>query len=472
MQLRPYQQHDLGWVRYHFRTHRAVLLVQPTGAGKGTLASYIVNSVRASGRRVIFLVNRRNLVHDMSQRIDKLGIEHGVIMGDDPRRRPDLNVHVASIDTIQRREQRPQADLLIVDEAHFAVSPTWLKVLGFYQQSRILGLTATPIRTDGRGLGEIFDVMVKGPSVKSLIADGYLVPSVVFRPAGAPSLDGVQKIGGDFNRKQLAEIASKPKQVGDLVTQWMRRASHRKTAAFCVDKNHAWNTAERFRCAGFDFAYVDDETSDSDRERIWYDFDHGQLNGIASVGVISYGWDHPICSCIIGARATASMGLWRQMLGRASRPHPGKKDFYVLDHFDNTGRLDALFEDDVDWTLDGVAKKETGSEGSSVSSITTCRTCFATFRSGPVTCPYCLAPLPRPKQNFAVVNGELVEMAGPREPRSAKEWAAVATMEDRKTEYLKWVQTGRERNYKPTWAMVKYKALFGVWPPKAWTLPA
>jgi DNA repair protein RadD len=461
--LRPYQQFDLAQVRIKFRTYRSVVLVQPTGAGKGTLASYIVTNARDRGYRVVFLVNRRNLVHDMSQRIDRLGIEHGVIMGNDPRRRPDLNVHVASIDTLHRREDRPRADLLILDEAHFSISPTWLKVLNAYPNAKVLGLTATPIRLDGRGLGEIFDVMVKGPSVQSLIDQGYLVRSAVFRPKG-PDLSGIRKTAGEFNQKQLAEVADKPRLVGDLVEQWRKKASHRKTAAFCVNKHHALETAEKFRCAGYDWAYVDCDTPDDERDRIWRDFDHGQLNGVSSVGVISYGWDHPICSCIIGARATASMGLWRQMLGRASRPYKGKENFFVMDHFDNTGRLDALFEDDVPWTLDGVG---TVKESTSVSSITTCRQCFATFRSGPVTCPYCYAPLPRPRRTFEQVNGELVEGA-PRKARTAQEWQRSLTTEQRRKKFEEFQFIARERHYKPTWAFMKFKAIFGDYPPKEW----
>src|ERR1019366_7074365 len=125
MILRDYQEHDLADLRAAFRTHRAVLLVQPTGAGKGTLASFIVQSAVSRGNRVLFLVNRRNLVHDFAKRLNGLGIEHGVIMGNDPRRRPDLSTHVASIDTLHRRDAVPPADLLVIDETRFAVSPTW-----------------------------------------------------------------------------------------------------------------------------------------------------------------------------------------------------------------------------------------------------------------------------------------------------------------------------------------------------------
>ena len=463
--LRPYQQDDLEQARILLREHRSVLLVQPTGAGKGTLAAYITRSANVRGKRVVFLVNRRNLVHDMSKRIGKLGLEHGVIMGGDPRRRPHLSIHVASIDTIHRRENRPPADLLIVDEAHFAVTPTWAKVLASYPDAKILGMTATPIRLDGRGLGEVFEAMVLGPSVRRLIEQQYLVPAVVFRPGG-PDLSGVRKTGGDFNQKQLAAVCDKPKLVGDVVEQWKKNAGGSKTAAFCVNQHHAQEVAEKFRCAGFDWAYVDCDTPDRERDRIWDDFDHGQLPGVASVGTISYGWDHPICSCIIAARPTASMGLWRQMLGRGSRPHPGKQNFKVLDHFDNTGRLDAFFEDDVAWSLAGQAVREAGT--SSVS-ITTCRQCFATFRSGPLTCPYCLVTLPKPTRPIEEVCGELEQAERERKASAIETWKERQDEHQRRRKFNEFRHIARERGYKSNWPMCRFKAIFGHWPPREWS---
>jgi DNA repair protein RadD len=468
--LRPYQEHDLGAVRIHFRTHQRVLLVQPTGAGKGRIASYAVQAASEGGHRVMFLVNRRNLVHDMSNRVTSLGIPHGVIMGDDKRYDPAQLVQVASIDTVARRAEKPPAALLIVDEAHFAVTDTWASVLGSYPGAKILGMTATPIRTDGRGLGELFEVMVQGPSVKALIAQGYLVPAVLFRPAGAPKLDAVPKVGGDFNKKQLAAISDTPKLVGDIVKQWKRIASDRKTAAYCVDKKHALNTAEQFRMEGIDFAYIDCDTPDRERDRIWQDFDHGRLRGVTSVGTISYGWDHPICSCIIGARATASVGLWRQILGRGARPYPGKKEFLVLDHFDNTGRLNALYEDDVEWSLEGEAIKKKATDNIS---ITTCRQCFATFRSGPQACPYCLVPLPKHQQKIRTVAGELERQEDIADQKRAaiERWRKSQTPELRRAKFEELWRTCRARRYKPSWVFRQYEVLFHEPVPLQWRAP-
>lgn len=464
--LRPYQQQDLEQVRLLLREHRSVLLVQPTGAGKGTLASFIVRSASSRGHRVLFLVNRRTLVHDMSQRIAKLGLEHGVIMGDDPRYRPALPVQVASIDTLQRRAQIPPADLLIIDEAHFAVSATWKDVVAKYPGAKVLGMTATPIRTDGRGLGEMFDVMVQGPSVRSLIAQGFLVPSVVFRPKNVPHIRGVRKLAGDFNQKQLAEVCDKPQLIGDVVEQWRKHATDRKTAAFGINQHHAQQIAERFRCAGVSFAYVDCDTPDSERDKIWNDYDNGSLRGVSSVGVISYGWDHPICSCIVGARPTESEALWRQILGRASRPYPGKENFILLDHFNNTERLNTFFEDPVEWSLEGEAIKGGKDDAPR---ITTCRNCFATFRSGPQRCPFCGSELERKAlREVKEVAGELEQLQREQKAEAIEQWRQRVQGDDRRKQFEEYLRIAKERNYKKGWPAMRFKIVYGHFPPREW----
>jgi len=464
--LRDYQEHDLEAVRAAFRGgHRSVLLVEPTGAGKGTLASFIVRSAVARGRETLFLVQRRTLVHDMAQRLRRLGIDHGVIMGSDPRHAPELPVQVVSIDTLRRRSTVPPADLLIVDEAHGAVSPGWKTVLERYPAARILGLTATPIRLDGCGLGEVFDAMVQGPSVSDLISRGWLVPSRTFAhgdPGLAPDVRHVKLVGGDFNQRQLAEVCDRKHLVGDIVAHWRRLAGDRKTASFSVDQHHAQHIAEQFRMAGVDCAYVDADTPDDERDGIWRDLDFGRLPLVSSVGVISYGWDHPVVSCVILARPTESVGLHLQQVGRGCRPAPGKRDLLVLDHAGNTHRH-GFYEEPREWSLEGQVVREPA-VGDVVVSITTCRKCFGTFRACVDVCPYCGAPVQRQVRRITVEAGELEEMRARQKAVAIENWREKVSDEEKRQKYQEFQAIAGARGYKPNWPMVRFKLVFGHWP--------
>src|ERR1700722_15853921 len=143
MNLRPYQETILADLRTETRAGRNPLLIAPCGSGKGSLIALIVHNATLKGHRVIFAVHGKSLVVDMSERVRKLGIEHGVLMGGEPRARWH-SVQVASIDTLHRMAHPPQASLIIVDEAHMALSPTWRKTLDRYPAARVIGATATP----------------------------------------------------------------------------------------------------------------------------------------------------------------------------------------------------------------------------------------------------------------------------------------------------------------------------------------
>ena len=461
--LRDYQTRDLNAVRAAMREYDSVLLVQPTGAGKGTLASFIVHSAVARGKRCLFLVNRKTLVHDMASRLERLGIEHGVIMADDPRRKPWLSTHVASIDTLQRRENLPIADLLIIDETHFAVSPTWAKVLDRYKGVKRLHMTATPIRLDGRGLEEICDVMVMGPSVQELIDLKFLVPSVVFAPPRAVNTSGVRKTAGDFNQSALAQVCDQAKLVGDIVSTWKLRASERKIAVFAVDQKHAKHIQEQFNAAGIECAYVDAETPDDERQAIWDSLDAGTCRVVSSVGVISYGWDHPIVSCVVLARPTTSVGLHLQQIGRGSRPAPGKTNLLVLDHAGNTHRH-GFYEDARQWSLTGRALAE---EKEKTVSPYTCTVCRAVFRRGPLNCPYCGAAVVVQHRDIHVVKGELEEL---QRTQTAEKWQKIP-LDKQEIMYRKFVLIGQQRGYSPKWAPVRFAHMFGRYPPREWNHP-
>ncbi len=477
--LRPYQERCLEEMREHIRHRRDVLLTAPCGSGKGTIITYMVERAVERGKHVIFVVHGKSLVVDMSQRVSKLGIPHGVLMGSHKRERWHP-VQVASIDTLHRMEHPPHADLMIVDEAHMAASPTWRKALARYPQARMVGMTATPCRLDRKGLGRntggLFDALVMGPTENQLIRDRYLVGSRVLAPPPPKDLDAVKKTAGEFDPKQQAAVCDKTKIIGDIVEHWVKHANGVKTAAFGIDQAHAKHIAESFSSAGYSWAYVDADTSLADRARVWKDLDEGDLRGVASVGITMIGWDHPVVSCLIAARKTASLGLWRQMLGRGSRPYPGKESFLVLDHVGNSYYHEpyGIFEDEVPWRLDGeaVAKQADKQER-----YITCKVpvmvdgvikypCYGVFRPGPRECPYCGIPLARKIAKVVVEDGELREVRrlDPNTVRNGNGYAPHQQM----AAYKNMLAVALKRGYKIGWAAHLFKERFGHWPPNEW----
>lgn len=476
--LRPYQQRDLDAIRLAFKTHQAVLLTQPCGSGKGLLASYIVKSAASKGKRVIFMVDRRSLVDDMSDRIKRLDVEHGVIMSTDKRKAPWMPVQVASIDTITRRDSPPKADLLIVDEARFSISPKWRKVFALYPDAKILGLDATPARTSGEGLGRssggIYDHMVVGPSAQDLISQGFLVRSSVIAP---PSIAAPTKVvAGEFPASAVSEACDTSQIIGDVVKQWKLHASDRKTVAFGADQKHCTHMAEMFRESGVESSTVFDNTPTEDRRRLWKDFNSGTLRILISVGVVGYGVDFPICKAIIDAAHTMSLPKAIQRWARASRPYPGYDHFVLLDHVGNIDRKSPLapngfgfYEDDREWSLDGKAVR-IPEEGDDVSpGIATCRQCYHRFRYGPKTCPACGITIPVQSKTLRVVDTDLVIRERAEQKTMAIEaWRTKLSDEDKQFRYNQWRTIAAARGYKEKWPDVKFKTIFGKWPPREW----
>lgn len=390
--------------------------------------------------RVIFLVNRRELVRDTSRRLDRLGVDHGVIMGNHPRRKPWLRVHIASIDTLSRREVVPPADLIFCDECHFSISPTWRKVLDRYD-CPVIGMSATPIRADGRGLGEFFDAMVCGPSVSDLIARGFLVAPRVFAPS-APELAGVTVSHGEYNQKELARVVDRAKLIGDVVSHWKAIARGRPTVAFAVSLEHSRHIVDQFTAAGIRAVHVDADTPDEDRDRIWAGLTDGSIDVCSSVGVISYGWDVPPVSCAILARPTKSLALYLQQVGRVLRTHTSKRDALILDHAGSC--LEHGFpEDDREWSLEGVKRRNSGD--GRAAAVRMCQQCWAAYPSTRGNCPYCGWEPERQEMMPDQVDGELSEVTEAN--RSAYTIRKLST--DPRIAELQ--RMAAEKGYKPGW---------------------
>ena len=264
-------------------------------------------------------------------------------------------VQVASVATLWVRGMRsdampmPAADLIIVDECHHAPANTYSKIVDHYPEAKVLGLTATPCRGDGRGLGGHFSKIVEAPQIAELIVEGHLVRSRVYAPV-RPDLKGVHTRHGDYVEGELAVRMDTPKLVGDLVSHWIKFGERRRTIVFAVNVAHSLHICGEFRSCNIRAEHLDGATPLDEREAILGRLASGKTEVICNCMVLTEGWDCPEVGCCVLARPTKKMGLFRQMIGRVLRPADGKADAIVLDHSGAVYRH-GLPEDLMQWTL-------------------------------------------------------------------------------------------------------------------------
>jgi superfamily II DNA or RNA helicase len=211
-------------------------------------------------------------------------------------------------------------------------------------------MTATPCRGDGRGLGSVFEEIVECPQIETLIELGFLVRTKVYAPS-TPDLTGVRVERGDYVESQLAERMDKAKLVGDIVEHWHRLAAGRKTVVFATGVAHSIHIRDEFRRSGVLAEHIHGKTPVEERDAILARLSRGEVDVVCNCAVLCEGWDQPDVSCIVLARPTKHMGLYRQMIGRVLRPAPGKDHALVLDHAGATWQH-GLVEEPVVWTLD------------------------------------------------------------------------------------------------------------------------
>ena len=407
MQLRPYQQQAIADLRLAFRSGvRAPLLVAPTGMGKTVIFSAITHAAADRGRRVLILVHRRELIRQASAKLNQAGVTHGIIAaGFEPSDHP---VQVASVQTLARRLERQHwhPDLIVIDEAHHAIAGTWAKVISHWPDSFLLGVTATPIRQDGRGLGAMFTKLVLGPSTADLMAAGYLTPVKIYAPPQVADLTGIRTRAGDYANDQAAAAMTRPTVTGDAISHYQRIAAGQPAIAFCCNVNHATSVCDAFNAAGISAATLLGNTTD--RDALVAQFAAGALQVLVTVDVVSEGFDCPGAAVAILLRPTQSEGLYLQQVGRVLRPAPGKASAIVLDHVGNVHRHG--FPDDVrPWTLDDT-RQRTGKGGPPAPCVRTCEACFAAFAPQPI-CPVCGAESALHNRDLKHIEGELVELS-------------------------------------------------------------
>ena len=465
--LRDYQEATIVKLRDSVRGGKKRPVLQlPTGGGKTHIAASIIKAAVAKGKRVLFLAPRRELIYQASGKLTEAGIQHGVIMAGEPMFR-HMDVQVASFDTLHARALRgnrmdmPEADLVIVDEVHLSIAKTKREIIAHYPDAIVIGLTATPARGDGRGLGEIYDDLILSCSISDLTEQGHLAPVRYFAPR-KPDLAGLKKgADGDYILNALGERMDKADLIGDVVSNWRRIAPDRQTVVFCVNRAHSRHVCAEFISAGYVAEHLDGETPKEERREILARVASGETQVLCNVFVATFGLDIPILSCAVLARPTRNITLYLQTCGRVLRICEGKDDAIIIDHagaIEEHGYLD----DDHPWSLDATEKvtdrkKKADQERQEPKEIV-CKNCRASFK-GSRKCPECGHEMIPPSKPIPTHQADLEELVREKK-RANKNWDT-----DRKAAFFGGLKKyAQDKGYSPGWAAHKYREKFSVWP--------
>lgn len=459
-ELREYQEGAIAETKRLLREgKRRPLIVCPTGGGKTLIAvKGIILPAVAKGSVVWFVAPRKQLVHQTSTKLDEIGLtDHGVVMANHWRKRPLAPVQVCSKDTLRNRHDlMARPNIVIWDEAHHVTDKNGCGAIVTATNAIHIGLTATPCRLDGKGLGSIFDCMIQVSTIADLISMGFLIPPRVFRAKGGVDLSGVKMSHGDFNQKDLAAASDKPKLVGNIVAQWQRDGDNRPTVCFAVNVAHSLHIVEQFKAAGVPAGHIDANTPDNERQHLLRLLRSGAIKVMSSVGVFTEGFDMPCVGCVILARATASLSLFIQMAGRGLRPEFGTaregEHCIFLDHAGLTARFGPITQV-REWSLEDGAKKEAKPFRYQ------CRECGEELKGRPEVCPHCGADLRTETSTTEIPEGDdtLLEEA---------EQAPIVPLSERQEYYRKLEEIGFTHNWAPVMVGAKFRDKYGNWPSK------
>lgn len=404
---------------------------------------------------MLFVAHRIELIDQTVETLGRLGItEVGVIRADDKRTAPLMPVQVASIATLVRRELPWVPDLVFIDECHRAMADSYVTyIFDAFPDSVIIGLTASPIRGDGKPLGKKtggqFDALEVAATYSDLIRDGFVAEPVIYSCPERPDLSSVHTVAGDFSLDELETAMRKTTLTGNIVTEWKRLSEGRRTVVFATGIAHSLEIVSRFHEAGVRAAHIDGSTPEEIRAEIGRKLRDGDLEVISNCSVYAEGWDEPCVKCLVLARPTKSLSLYLQTAGRALRPWNDVRPI-ILDHAGNFDRHGAPHED-REWNIDSPPMSR------SEARFKTCPKCYAYIASNARECPYC-------GHSFAA---EIRE----REIRETHDQLVKRDVQADQQQifFEQQLVKARRLGLKPGFAAFKFKEKYGRWPPWAWS---
>ena len=408
VELRPYQVDLTDQTRALMQSGvMSILLQSPTGSGKTLLTAWMLKT--AAGKRMTswFVVHRRELVKQSIRAFDEVGVRHGVCAAGFVEHKRAL-IQLGSIQTLARRYKNYHPPSLIVwDEAHHVAAKSWRSIYEQFPNAFHVGLTATPERLDGKGLGKWFQRMINGPSVEWLIENKFLSPYRLYVPSTI-STAGLPTRMGDYAVAALERTSDTPTITGDAIGEYKKRAAGKRAVAFCVSIQHSKHVVDMFNAAGIRAAHIDGDTDANERDRLLSLFAEQRLDLVSNVDLFGEGYDLPSLEVAILLRPTQSLGLYLQQVGRALRPNAGKAQAVILDHAGNSQRF-GLPDDPRDWTLEDRATGLSGRPEAGIA-FKVCRACLAAQRPSRGVCVYCGAAFEATPRVVEEVAGDLVEV--------------------------------------------------------------
>ena len=401
--LRPYQSDLIARTRAAMQQGaRRVLVTSPTGSGKTMLIAQMLASAAQRGKRAWFLCHRKELLdQSVTTFIESADIHTGIVAAGYPHS-PGAPVQVCSVPSLAKRHAHLQPpDLLVWDEAHHVASKTWATLAQQFPQAHHIGLTATPQRLDGQGLGAHFDALLVGPSTADLIQAGYLSRYELFAP-GTVDLSAVHRVGGDYNKKEVSNVMGQSCVVGDCVGHYLQHCAGGRALVFAWSLDASRRLAASFQAAAIPAAHVDGETPRAERTAAMRAFRDGSLRVLCNVDLFGEGLDVPAVDAVFLLRPTQSLGLYLQQVGRGLRTSEGKRSVRIFDHVNNWQRH-GLPDDPRVWTLTGAARSSRTSEPMGKR----CGQCFAVSRLGARACVVCGVVFPVQAREVEQVAGTL-----------------------------------------------------------------
>jgi len=373
------------------------------------MASYIVQDAIKDDMPVVMIVRGRELVKNLSLRLDKYKINHSVFMAGHNRLDRTKLVQICSIDTMKSRDSFPFNDrqcVLILDEAHKDYSIIFEK----YPIQYILGLTGTPFSDMS-----MYQDYVKPLEPYELRDQGVLVPEKIYCPHVIDT-SSLKIVAGDFKRDQLEKLVTQGEIVGNVIQDYIEYGENRPSVCFAVNIEHSKQLRDEFIKNGINAIHCDANSSDEERKRAQEQLENGTIKVLCNVDIFSVGWDCPMVGCIILARPTWSLTWYLQAIGRGLRSFINKRDCIILDNAGNVYRHGTPYRP-RDISLEKPEKGKRKKYSDDVS-VRTCKECLSIYELPRIDCPYCGA-MP-PAREIKEIDGILREYKESDEERKQR----------------------------------------------------